>query len=245
VAIRILVVLVGFAFLAPLGCAQANSPAERQEKQVGVERADPVSEPQPAPEPTSASAGGMTVGEAFAEAELRPVRDSGVSATAVFKQVGSLGVQAELSASGLPEPGEPYFAQVHKGSCSEAPKGAVHEHEEDHGDDHHGHEHEHGAGVSALALVRLDWFLPGGREEYADHAEYEDPPANELPGNIDTPLSFSASDDGTGAVTSLLEGVEPTHLSSGVPKYIDLRAPNEGPPEEWLLLACADLGEGD
>jgi hypothetical protein len=41
----------------------------------------------------------------------------------------------------------------------------------------------------------------------------------------------------------LLEGVEPEHLSSGVPKYIDLRAPNEGSPEEWLLLACANLNE--
>ena len=188
---------------------------------------------------SEATTSGTEVGEAFAQAELRPVDDSEVSGDVVFKQVGSLGVQAELSASGLPDPEEPYFAQVHEGSCSGAPKGSDQEHE----DHHDGHEHEHGGRVPALALVRLDRFLPGGREEYADHAEYEDPPANELPGNVDTPLSLSASDDGTGAVTSLLEGVEPEQLSSGVPKYIDLRASNEGSPEEWLLLACANLNE--
>ena len=207
-----------------------------------MERAEPASEPQPASEPTTASAGGTTVGEAFAEAELRPVGDSGVSGTAVFKQVGTLGVQVELSASGLPDPGEPYFAQVHEGSCADAPKGADQEHEEPHGDDHHGH--EHGGGSPALALVRLDRFLPGGREEYADHPEYEDPPANELPGNIDTPLSVGASHDGTGSITSLLEGVKPEQLSSGGPKYIDLRAPSQEAPDKWPLLACADLGDG-
>lgn len=225
--IRILLVLAALAVLAPLGCGQSTSPPEGQEKRAGAER----------DEPSTASAGGTTVGEAFAEAELRPVGHSGVSGEVVFKQVGSLGVQVELSASGLPDPEEPYFAQVHGGSCSEAPKGSDQEHE-----DHHDG-HEHGGGVPALALVRLDRLLPGGREEYADHAEYEDPPANELPGNVDTPLSLSASDDGTGAVTSLLEGVEPEQLSSGVPKYIDLRAPNAGSPEEWLLLACANLNE--
>ena len=57
-----------------------------------------------------------------------------------FKQVGSLGVQVELSASGLPDPEEPYFAQVHGGSCSEAPKGSDQEHE----DHHEGHEHGEG-----------------------------------------------------------------------------------------------------
>ena len=226
--IRNLLVLAALAILAPLGCGQSSSPPEGQEKRAGAERA----------EPSTASAGGTPVGEAFAEAELRPVGHSGVSGDVVFKQVGSLGVQVELSASGLPDLAEPYFAQVHGGSCSEAPKGSDQEHE-----DHHDG-HEHGGGVPALALVRLDRFLPGGREEeYADHAEYEDPPANELPGNVDTPLSLSASDDGTGAVTSLLEGVEPEQLSPGVPKYIDLRAPNEGSPEEWLLLACANLNE--
>jgi hypothetical protein len=234
--VRALFILVVVAAL--YSCGQASSPAERQEERAGVERAEPASES------TTAADGGTTVGAAFAEAELKPVGDSGVSGTAIFKQVGTLGVQVELSASGLPAPGEYYVAQVHEGSCADAPKGADQEHEEPHGDDPHGHdEHEHGGGVPALALVRLDRFLPGGREEYADHPEYEDPPANELAGNIDTPLSVGASDDGTGSVTSLLEGVKPEQLSSGEPKYIDLRAPSHAAPEEWPLLACADLLE--
>lgn len=238
VVIRMLMVLVAFVILASPGCGQASSPTERQEKRAGVQRGEPASQLQP--EPTTSSAGGTPVGEAFAEAELRPVGDSGVSGAVVFKQVGSLGVQVELSASGLPDPGEVYVAQVHRGSCSEVQKGADQEHEEDHGG-----EHLHGGGGPALALVRLERFLPGGREEYAHHTEYEEPAADELPGNIDSPLSMSASNDGTGAVTSLLEGVEPKQLSSGVPKYMDLRAPNEGAPEKWPALACADLIDGD
>src|SRR5829696_10504671 len=163
VVIQILMVLLAFAVLVPLGCGQASSPTDGQERRAGVKRGKPASQPQPAPEPTTSSAGGTTVGEAFAEAELRPVGDSGVSGAVVFKRVGSLGVQVELSASGLPDPAEPYFAQVHGGSCSEAPKGSDQEHE-----DHHDG-HEHGGGVPALALVRLDRLLPGGREEeYAD-----------------------------------------------------------------------------
>jgi hypothetical protein len=74
------------------------------------------------------SAGGTPVGGAFARAELGSVGGSGVSGDAVFKEVGSLGVQVELEISGLPAPGnseepKPYFAQVHRGSCSEAPRG--------------------------------------------------------------------------------------------------------------------------
>jgi len=42
-------------------------------------------------------------------------------------------------------------------------------------------------------------------------------------------------------VTTLLEGVAPGRITSGVPKYIDVRSPNEGPPEDWPALACADL----
>jgi len=82
------------------------------------------------------------------------------------------------------------------------------------------------------------------RAPAAAHAEYEDPPADELPGNVDKPLSFSASADGTAFVTSLLEGVEPEQLTSGSPKYMDLRDPSHDAPEHWPALACADLGEG-
>jgi hypothetical protein len=246
--IRLLLVLVAFVVLAPLGCGQASSPAERQEKRAGVEQGEPADEPQPAPEPTTASADGTAVGEAFVEAELRPMGGSGVSGDVAFREVGSLGVQVELSASGLPNPEnseapEPYFAQVHEGSCAEAPKGDDQEHREDHGDDHHGHNHEHGGLGLSLALLRPG-PLVAKVYEYADHAEYEAPPADELPGNLDSPIEIGASADGTGAVTSLLEGVKPEQLSSGGPKYIDLRAPSHEAPEEWPLLACANLSEG-
>lgn len=190
--------------------------------------------------------GGTAVGGAFAEAELRPVGDSVVSGTAVFKEVGSLGVQVELEVSGLPAPGnpeepKPYFAQVHEGACSEAPRGDGPGHEGDHGGDH-GHDHGHGGGGPSLASVRLDRFL-GATPEYADHAEYEDPPADGLPGDVDAPLSVAAADDGTGAVASLLEGVEPGQLTAGGPKYLDLRVPSHDlAPDDWPALACADLG---
>ncbi len=127
---------------------------------------------------------------------------------------------------------------MHGGSCSEAPRGGSQEPEGDHGDDHH---HEHGEGIPSLALVRLERFF-GAAPEYADHPEYASPPADGLPGNADAPLSLVASADGTAAVSSLLEGVEPDEITSGGPKYLDLRAPNNEPPEDWPALACADLG---
>jgi hypothetical protein len=237
----LLMVLAAFAVL--YGCDQASPPAERQERDAGVE--GPGSSSPPASEPAAPSAGGTPVGGAFARAELRPIGDSGVSGEAVFKEVGSLGVQVDLSASGLP-PGEPYFAQAHEGDCSEAPRGDGRGPEDDHhGDDHHhGEEHEHGAGVTSLALVRLGWFLDAATE-YADHGEFEPPPDDGLPGNADQPAELASSADGTAAVTTLLEGVAPGRITSGVPKYIDVRSPNEGPPEDWPALACADLAQGD
>ena len=244
--VRILLVLAALAVLAPIGCGQDSPPADRQEKGAGVEKPKASSASEPAT-PSAASAGGAAVGEAFAEAELEPVGDSGVSGTAVFKEVGSLGVQVELEVSGLPAPGnsdepKPYFAQVHGGSCSEVPRGDGQQPEDDHGDDHRGHDHEHGGGGPSLALVHLDRFL-GAAPEYADHGEYEDPPADGLPGNIDAPLSLAASADGTAAVTTLLEGVEPEELTSGGPKYVDVRDPSHDlPPDDWPALACANLG---
>lgn len=230
------------------GCDRADPPAERQEGAVGAKGPGASSPPVAGPEPTTPSAnpgGGTAVAEAFAEADLAPVGGSGVSGEVVFKEVGSLGVQVELGVSGLPAPGDPeepkpYFAQVHGGSCSEAPRGGQ-EPEDEHGGDHHGHDHGHGGGSPSLALVRLDRFL-GAAPEYADHPEYSPPPADELPGTIDAPFSVGASADGTAAVTTLLEGVEPEELTSGDPKYVDLRAPSHEPPEDWPALACADLG---
>jgi len=249
------IVLLTMTFFCALlaGCAEKTGDKAGDNpsaKERGARGASATNTGSAAGEPTTS---GTEVGEAFAEAELRPVGGSGVSGDAVFKEVGSLGVQVELEVSGLPasedpeEPEQPYFAQVHGGSCSEAPKGRGHEHEEDRHthDDHPGHARQEGGSDPALALVHLEWFLPGGRaEEYADHAEYEDPPTDELPGNTDLPLVLVVSADGTGMVTSLLEGVEPEQLTSGGPKYIDLRAPSHEAPEQWPALACADLSEG-
>jgi len=243
-------VLLAMAFICALlaGCAETGDETggNSSAKERGAGGASATNTGSPADEPTT---GGTKVGEAFAEAELRPVGDSGVSGEAVFKEVGSLGVQVELEVSGLPasedpeEPEQPYFAQVHGGSCSEAPKGGGHEHEEEDRHTHHGHAREDGGDGPALALIHLEWFLPGGRaEEYADHAEYDDPPTDELPGNTDLPVTLVASADGTGMVTSLLEGVEPEQLTSGGPKYMDLRDPSlDAPAKEWPALACADL----
>ena len=237
-----LLAAIALSCLLLAGCGETGGNPSVKERGAGASAT--TTEP-PADE---TSMGGTEVGEAFAEAELRPVGDSGVSGNVAFRKVGDLGVQVELEVSGLPDPGDseepkPYFAQVHEGSCSEVPKGDHQEHEEeDHGDDHHGH--KHGAAGPSLALVSLGRFLSDGREEYADHPEYEDPPADELPGNIDTPISVGASADGTGAVTSLLEGVESEQLSSGSPKYLDLRDPSHDAPEHWPALACADLDEG-
>ena len=255
----ILLLTMAFSCALLAGCTETGDKAggNSSAKERGAGGASATNTGSPADEPTT---GGTKVGEAFAEAELRPVGDSGVSGEAVFKEVGSLGVQVELEVSGLPasasedpeEPEQPYFAQVHGGSCSEAPKGGSHEHEEEdrhnHDDhpEHPEHAREEGGGGPALALIHLEWFLPGGRaEEYADHAEYDDPPTDELPGNTDLPVTLVASSDGTGMVTSLLEGVEPEQLTSGGPKYIDLRSPSHDAPERWPALACADLGEGE
>ena len=249
----ILLTMAFFCCAVLAGCAEKTGDKAGDNpsaKERGAGGASATNTGSPADEPTTS---GTEVGEAFAEAELRPVGGSGVSGEAVFKEVGSLGVQVELEVSGLPasasedtEEPEPYFAQVHGGSCSEVPKGRGHEHEEDRHthDDHPGHARQEGGSDPALALIHLEWFLPGVRaEEFADHAEYEDPPTDELPGNTDLPLVLVASSDGTGMVTSLLEGVEPERLTSGGPKYIDLRAPSHDAPELWPALACADLGE--
>src|SRR5918998_1281281 len=98
-------VLAAFAVL--YGCVGAAPPAERQEGAAGAEGAGESSPPVAEPEPTTPSAnpgGGTAVGEVFAEADLAPVGGSGVNGEAVFKGVGSLGVQVELEVSGLPAP---------------------------------------------------------------------------------------------------------------------------------------------
>jgi hypothetical protein len=239
--------VLAFSCALLAGCAETGGNPSAKERTAGGAIAT-TTEP-PAGEATTNRTG--TVGEAFAEAELRPVGDSGVSGNVVFKEVSALGVQIELAVSGLPAPRnneedfeepKPYFAQVHEGSCSEVPKGGGQEPADDHGDDHHGH--EHGGAEPSLALLTPGPLL-AKVEEYADHAEYEDPPADELPGNVDTPLSFSVSADGAAFVTSLLEGVEPEQLRSGSPKYMDVRDPShDASAEEWPALACANLNEG-
>ena len=208
-AVRLLLVLVSIALL--YGCGQANSSVEKQGKEARAERDE----------------GGVTVGEKIAQAELESVGDSGTSGTAVFKEVGNLGIQVELDVLGLPakDPNATYYAQVHEGSCSDERRGEK-------------HEEEHGAGPGpALALVKLDQMVHripglvahGGHEHGIPEAPF---------GSIEQPITFSPSADGTSSVTSLLEGVEAKRLTSGEPEYVHLHG---GESENAPELACGDL----
>jgi hypothetical protein len=228
-SVRLLLILVAFAVL--YGCGQASSPVEGQGKKAGAERADKTEAPQPPPDLTTQSntsaEDGVSVGEKIARAELESVGDSGTSGTAVFKEVGNLGIQVELEILGLPtkDPNATYYAQVHEGSCSDERRGEE-------------HEEEYGAGLGpALALVRLDQLVAKtpGLEAHGGH-EHGLP---EVPfGSIEQPISFGASADGTSSVTSLLEGVEAKRLTSGDPEYVHLHGVgSEDAPE----LACGDL----
>jgi len=213
------------------GCGQASSPVERQGKKVRTERADKTKASQSTDDLTTQAStsteGGVTVGEKIAQAELKSVGDSGTSGTAVFKEVGNLGIQVELDVLGLPtkDPNATYYAQVHDGSCSDERRGGE-------------NEEEYGAGLGpALALVRLDQLVDKtvGLEAHGGH-EHGIP---EVPfGSIEQPISFGASADGTSSVTSLLEGVEAKRLTSGDPEYVHLHGVgSEDAPE----LACGDL----
>ena len=48
------------------------------------------------PDRNTSADGGVTVGQAIARVELEPVGDTSTGGTAVFKEVGGLGVQIEL-----------------------------------------------------------------------------------------------------------------------------------------------------
>ncbi len=215
------------------GCGQASSPAERHEQAAGAQKAAAESA-------TPSAEGTTTVGPVFAKVDLEPVGDSATRATAVFKKVGDLGVQVELAASGLPKAGADYFSQIHEGSCAgiqEQEEGGDHRHEQD-GD----HDHEHGGVGPAMALVRLDTLLAKGLKQAHSGHDHSAPAADELPGDIDYPIAFSSSTDGTAFVTTWLESVAPEEVVSGKPKYIDLHPLDSG---DSRTLACADLSDAN
>lgn len=229
-AVRPLLALAAFAVLC--GCAQASSSVEKQEKEAGAKHIERTEAPPPTPDPTTqdntSAEGGVTVGKTIAQAELEPVGDTGTSGTAVFKEVGDLGVQIELDVSRLPtkDPSAAYYAQVHEGSCSDERSDEGHDQE------------KYGVSLGpALALVRLNRLVAKvpGLEAHGGH-EHGIP---EVPfGSIEQPISFGASTDGTSSVTSLLEGVEAKRLTSGGSEYVYLHAVgSEDTPE----LACGDL----
>jgi hypothetical protein len=227
--VRLLLVLVAIAVL--YGCGQASWSVERQGKKAGAERAGMTEASPPTPDLTNQSStsaeGGVTVGEKIAQAELKSVGDSGTSGTAVFKEVGNLGIQVELDVLGLPtkDPNAAYYAQVHEGSCSDERRGEE-------------HEEEYGAGPGpALALVRSDQLVgkTPGLEAHGGH-EHGIP---DVPfGSLEQPISFSASADGTASVTSLIEGVEAKRLTSRNPEYVHLHGMGT---KDTLELACGDL----
>jgi hypothetical protein len=231
-AIRVLLALSVLA--VAYGCGQASSPAERHEQAGGAEKV--------AAEIATSSASGTPVGPVFAKVDLEPVGDSATRGTAVFKKVGGLGVQVELAVSGLPQLGADYFSQIHIGSCAGArgqEKGGDHHHEH-----HSGHDHEHSGVGPTVALIRLDTLLAQAPEQaHGGHDHHSAAPADdELPGNIDYPLVFRSSADGTAFVTTLLEGVAPEEVVSGEPKYIDLHPLGS---EDSGTLACADLSDAN
>jgi hypothetical protein len=216
---RTVAVLLGAAVLslALSGCAEfgdTSSGTTESRETSGATTATP-------------SGGGTTVGEVAAEIELKPVGDSGTSGTVIFKNIGTLGVQTELRVSGLPKPGSAYYAQIHEGECTDLGTGG-HENKEG---------HEHSALGPSLALVRLDGLIAKAAE-YAHGGHDEDLPEDELPGNIDQPITIQGSADGTASVVSLLEGVALDRIFSGEPKYLDLHAADS---EDAPPLACADL----
>jgi hypothetical protein len=231
-AIRLLLALSVLAVV--YGCGQASSPAERHEQAAGAQKA--------AAETATPFASGTPVGPVFAKVDLGPVGDSSTRATAVFKKVGDLGVQVELAASGLPQPGADYFSQIHEGSCA----GVQEEQEEEGGDHRHehdgDHDHQHGGVGPAVALIRLNTLLAKVPEQANGGHDHSAAPAGKLPGNIDYPLVFSSSTDGTAFFTTLLEGVAPEEVVSGKPKYIDLHPLGS---EDSGTLACADLSDAN
>jgi hypothetical protein len=224
--VRVLLVLIAVAILC--GCGQASSSVDTQENKRGMEQANKTEAPQPASEsttrPSASAEGGVTVGKAIAEAELSPVGNSGTTGTAVFKEVGSIGVQVDLHVSGLSTKisNAVYYAQVHEGSCSDQRTGE--------GQNAQG-------GGSALALVRLDRLLSKEPRLQA-HGGHEHGIPEEPSGSIEQPVSFGISADGTASVSSLLEGVEANRLTSGKPEYIHLHAVGS---EDASELACGDL----
>jgi hypothetical protein len=230
-ALRLLLALAAFAVL--YGCGQASSSVEKQENKAGVERANKLEEAlQPTPDlttlPSASAEGGVTVvGEAIAEAELRPVSHSSTSGTAVFKEVGHLGIQVELDVSGLPtkNSGAAYYAQVHEGSCSDERRSE-------------GHEEEHSVGLgSALVLVRFDRLVAKGSGAQAHGGHVHGSP-EVPPDSIEQPIEFFASADRTASVSSLLEGVEPKRLMSGPPEYVHLHGVDS---DDSPQLACGDV----
>ena len=171
------------------------------------------------------------------EVALEPVSDSGVSGKVLVKEIEA-GIQLELKASGLPTPGSSYLAQAHSGECADLQGEGDGEHGEDHGSD----KHEHGAAGPAATFARLDVRLVK-RPEMEAHGGHENAPdPSELPGDMDQPIEFLASADGTAAVTTLLQGASLDRLLSGEPKYVDLHASNS---EEAAPLACADLDRAE
>jgi len=202
------------------------------------ERSTPTGRKRPNPRPTpttqsgTSAEGGVSVGKAIARAELEPVDDSDTRGTAVLKEVGDLGVQVELEVSGLTQkdPDAAYYAQAHEGSCSD--QRITDE------------EHEGGARRSPGSRTGPCKGRPAVAKAVAKaqrleaHGGHEHIP--EVPSdNIEQPISFVASADGTSSVTSLLEGVEAKRLTSGGPEYVHLlhAVGSEDAPE----LACGNL----
>ena len=152
---------------------------------------------------TTASTAETTENESgsFAQVQLAPMNDSGVTGTATFTDVDQ-GVRVDLGVQGLPDSNASYLTHIHPGTCADE-QGGQEDHEANHEDEHA--DHEEGA---------------------AEHHDKE----GTMP-EIEYPLpSITPDPEGRGSTSTVLEGVTVEQLFSGSPKYINVHAEGTGNP---------------
>jgi hypothetical protein len=137
----------------------------------------------------------------FAQVQLTPMNDSGVTGTATFTDVAQ-GVRVDLGVQGLPDPNASYLTHIHPGTCADEEQGGEADHEANHDDEHAGHDQggEHHDEEGTMAEI-----------------EYPLPPITPDP-------------EGRGSTSTVLEGVTVEQLFSGGPKYINVHAEGTGNP---------------
>ncbi len=173
-------------------------------------------------QPPGGTTAGTTAGEnagisagTNARVSLAPVGGSGVSGEAVFTDTAN-GVEVELQARNLPEPGEMYLAHLHPGSCAEDPADGAH---------HDGHDHS-------------------GSHDDTGHGDHPADHSTESVGEIEHPVEpLAAGADGGASSLTEIEGVTVARLFSGEGGFhINVHAEASG-SGELPTAACGDLSD--